>query len=58
LKCCGIAKVASTAESTALAERNETVRRTSSNFCAAWITFLDQSWRLASNSWGTAPWKL
>ena len=45
-KCSGTANVASTAESTACPERNESVSRTSSNRNAAAATFFCQSLRL------------
>jgi hypothetical protein len=57
LKCASTAKVASTADSTALAERNDMVSDTSSKCSLASFTFCDQLRRVVSNSCGAAPWK-
>ena len=58
LKCSGSAKVASTAESTAFAERNDSVRRTSCEAQARRSRSVPSQYRrLVSNSRGAAPWK-
>ena len=57
LKWSGSAKVLSTAESTAFAERKESVRRTSWKRNAALSVRAFQYRRLVSNSRGAAPWK-